>query len=675
MRSAETVHRYPRLLTWSVELLCTIIVLLGVVNLGAIVLVYMWDMYSLDRTLFPRIAFLPTIVDWINNLAGRPQVNAPIDLLPALGWVVLALLVAILLRNAFPMVRTGSRGMLIEFSGSWLPVRWEDLNAIKVTNDVATERFVLLVQTRGKRLTDWHRFYTLIYQLGWRRGFWITSNISEFEKLVKTILNETDRAARADEDVQPARLDEEAQSPLFRILLSPVSFFSSRAPGDIVVGEAAPPAPRPVSGREPVRGSYPSRITAIFTWGAILLAILMVWQYLVSWARFLVLELPVLRPVELFSRVLSPAAFADLERYYRTSPMPFFGEPALPNLPSPLWLLIGAHLLVLLVLGFIAVLRNLLPALEARPEGLAVQVKSGWIPLQTHWRLVPWEQITAVKATEFSEASQILLLQTRPGALPNNYRFNSLLYDGSFRPGVIVTSALSNFESVMQRVLLEITNLQTIREREAVARGKALETEAPLLQQEARSWLLSLAFKPRATVNQLVDQFRDEVSTKVLLPDALRRAAVPMAWIALLPALFVLVHSLLRGTPPGFGMILGMLLLWFIGMLEWPLICLLSLVLDDATGGGEEGYRIFYIYPRVQLPRLLPLIVTLVLLALGLAVLPLLTWVAAIVLSALLAALLWDKLYGWKSSQFVLGGVIVALWQLLLLIAYLLVQR
>lgn len=671
MPSPEMVHRYPRLQTWLIEILCTVIVLLAIVNLGATVLRYLWDVYGIDTTLFRWIPVLFDISSWINALADRPRAGALTDLLPALGWTAFVLLLAILLRNAFPMVRTSSRGMLVEFAGHWLPVAWEDLKAIKVTSDAATDRFVLLVQAKNQCLTDWHRFYSLLYNLRWWRGFLITSNISEFNKVVRTILSESDRAARADENVQPVQLDEAAQSPLFRMLLSPVAFFSRRAPGDTVEEVETPSRAAAVTGAEPLLGMYPQRITALFTWSAGILTVLMMLRYLVYWAQFLALEIPALRDITPFNRVLSRAAYADLQNYYATGPVPFFGVPALPSLPAPWWLLLAAHLMIVLVVGTITLIRNLLPPIEARPDGLAVQVRSGWLWVPPRWRVVPWNQITVVKATEFSEENQILLLQTRGYTLPFAFRLSSLLYDGSFQPSVLVTSAMSNFEGVMQRVLTAITQVP----RKQAPRDDDAEQET-ILQQDAESPILRLAFRPGMTIDQFVERTREDVNTKDLGSGLWRQGLGPMLWLALMPALFLLIDTLLvRGLPPNIGLVLGVLLLWFIGILEWPLVCLLSVLIDESTGGGEEGYRSFPLYPVVQLPRLLPMLGSFVLLLVGVPLVPLLSWIGAIIFSFFLAAGLWEKLYGWKGSQAILGGLIPVLWQFLVLLAYALVQR
>lgn len=671
MVSAESVHRYPRLLTWSIELFCTLIVLLSSVHLAAVLLRSAWDLFEVDYTLRNQVPFLEDIVRWVSLLANQPRFDEFSDLLPAFVWTAVALFLAILLRNAFPVVRTSSRGLLVEFGGDWLPIRWGELRTVKVTSDLSNEKFILLVQPVGKKLTGWHLFYSLFYSLSFRPGFLVSSSISNFEKLVQTMLEESKGMAQAHEQVQPLQLDEAAKSPLFRILLSPASFFSRRAPSETQMEEATLDAARITGG--PVRGVYPGRITALLNWGAVLLAVVMIWNYISYWATFLALEFPALRNVGFFRNTLTSAALTDLTNYYPNSAVPILGTPGLPNLPTPWWLLIAAHLMVALVLGILAVLRNLLPPLETRPEGLAVQVTSGLIPMQTRWLLIPWKQFAAIKATEFSEESQVLLLQTRGPLLPVGYRVNSLLYDGSFRPGVLVTSAMSNFEYIMQQVLLAVSQLEELREQEAEARG--VRPPASVLQQDAASLLLRTTFKPRSAMQQQVERVCAESNATPIETSWLRQAAQPMFWVALFPVLIFLINGfLLRGQAPSIGLIIGLVLLWFIGMLEWPLISLLAILLDDATGGGEEGYRALYLYPLSQLPRVLPLIGGVILLIIGWPALALLAWLVAIGLSGWLSANLWERLYNWKGSQLVLGGLLPVVWQLLVLLVYALVQ-
>ena len=93
------------------------------------------------------------------------------------------------------------------------------------------------------------------------------------------------------------------------------------------------------------------------------------------------------------------------------------------------------------------------------------------------------------------------------------------------------------------------------------------------------------------------------------------------------------------------------------------------------TGGGEEGQRGLYLYPTVQLPRLLAMIAALLLLVLGIPVLPVIAWIGAIIWSFVLAAGLCEALYSWKGSQLLLGGLLPVMYQMIVLLIFLLTQR
>ncbi|HMQ31106.1 MAG TPA: hypothetical protein PKD53_10275 [Chloroflexaceae bacterium] len=648
MRQAESFHRYPRLITAFVAWLSAILVTLAMVNLGVALLRGLWDVLGRDDTLLRRVPFLLQVVTWIEG-APRAPTDTVLELLPTLlaplAWAAAALFLALVLRNAFPAVRTSSVGMLVEFAGTWLPLRWEDLRELRVTQDLAGERFVILAQTAPQQLTAWHRLYSFLYGFGQRPGFYITSNISQFDDLLKTMIGQSERTARALEGVMAVRVREEAQSPLFRLLLSPGAFFSRTAGDDTAAAT--------VQAGGPVRAAYPPRITALVGGATALLALALAASYLLSWARFLALSLPALRPVWPFSLVAADARYVELFNAYRTVGVPFMGVQGRPDLPAPWWLLVAAHLMLLVAVPCLLWLRGLLPALESREDGLAVRDGG-------RWRLVPWERVRAFKATELSEQSQILLLQSPQ--LPAHGRLSSMLYDGSGTPGALITSAISNFQPLLGHAVNSIVPLEQ-------------EGRPPVLQQEARSWLFWLALQRRPALAALVAEARADEATKRLGGRTLTAAAAPMALLSLPPALMLLAAGLLGDTPPSLGILGAALGIWLFGMLEWPLVSLLSVLLDESTGGGEEGYRAAAVYPASQLPRLIPLAAALLLTLVGLPVLPALAWAAAIAWAYWLAAGLFEALYEWKGSQAILGGLLPVVWQLLMLIGFLIATR
>lgn len=656
----ETVHRYPRLQSVVIELICGALVILAAGSLGITVLRGLLDLVGYDRAVVYATPALGPIIDWLDGSSARPPLVGGFpflwSLVPGLSWLALALLVVLVLRNALPTVRTSSRGLLIEFANSWLALSWEQLAALKVTEDIAAERFVLLAQSERKGLTSWHRIYSLIYRLSWRRGFLISSRISDFNTLVQTILSETERAGRAGDRKQALRLQEDAQSPLFKLLLSPASFFSRRATDEPAPAAVVVPGVQAAGGS--VRASYPRRISILFSGGAILIAALAGLQYLSYWVRFLALELPFVRGLPPFSWALTTPAYLELINGFRTQPVPFLGFPGRPDLPAPWWLLVAAHLMLALAYLALVVVRNLLPSLEARSEGLAVRdMFSG------RWRVLPWQTISAVKATDISEQSQVILVQSSKGGGGPAGLLSSLLYDGSAGSGVLITSAISNFQGLLSYAIERLSPIEQ-------------QSNKPILRQEAHSWLFWLALGPKAASQTMVEEARADQATRQPALNRLAPLGLPMLALAALPALMLFFNELLhRESPPGLGVLGGALLMLALGLFEWPLVAVLSVVLDENTGGGEENYRALYLYPLAQLPRLLPMLGALVFHIIGVPLLPMLLWLSAIVWAFWLTRSLFEALYGWSDSQSLLGGLMPVAYQLIVLLFFLLAIR
>src|SRR3712207_1378623 len=117
---SEQIHRYPRWITWLIELFTAIGVTIAMLRFARDLLRYLWDTRGLDATLFPVVPYLPELVlsiGGVKGVADREHMGSVVQLLPALGWLALALLLSILLRNLLPTIRTSPRGMLVEFAG------------------------------------------------------------------------------------------------------------------------------------------------------------------------------------------------------------------------------------------------------------------------------------------------------------------------------------------------------------------------------------------------------------------------------------------------------------------------------------------------------------------------------------------------------------------------------
>ncbi len=618
--NVEKVHRYPRPFTITVEILSAIIVSIALTLLGRDLLRLLWSIYGLDTALFARFPWLSDLVLVISDASAPPPAQ-PTDMLPTLSWMALALTVALFLRNSMPTVRTSARGMLVAFVNDWLPVPWENIRAIKVTE--AGDRYVLLVETDRGWLTGWHRWYSFVYRLGFRPAFLITSQISDFDELVKTLLSEADRAARTMAMERRVELQEEASSPLFRLLLSPSAFFTQRN---------VAPAAAGVSG-DVVIGQYPRHISITRTWTAAFIAGAAILRYLTLMLTFLAITFPGLRS------------------------LPIIDQLDLRVLPAPWWLLIEAHIVLVFLLGVASFVYHALPAVEARSEGLIVHRLRGRL-------LVPWSHLRVMKVTEFSETSQMVLIQVA-GRLPLDTRFISVLYDGSLSPGILITSAISNADALLQRIVLE-----AMRYHQATGDART----APF-QSDARSDLLLLSIQSSAAINRLVEESRNDPDTQRFAIERFVRVLPPALGLAAFPALMLFAdRSLVQHILPDGRLAGAIIVMLLLALLEWPLVSLAAIAFDEMSGGGEDGLHPLYLYPPVQQPRLFLMLAALIVLLLGAQSLAALLWLGAIGWSFWLAAGLWSALYDWRGGQLIGGGLIPVVFQLILLIGYLVVR-
>src|SRR6266545_5244622 len=115
---AEQIHRYPRWITWAIDLLGFLAVGAALLLFSRDLMVLLWKSYGIDTTLMARVPYLPEIVRAITRGAALPRrevigsagtfnlVFGLHQLLPALGWLALALLLALLFRNSLPTIRT-----------------------------------------------------------------------------------------------------------------------------------------------------------------------------------------------------------------------------------------------------------------------------------------------------------------------------------------------------------------------------------------------------------------------------------------------------------------------------------------------------------------------------------------------------------------------------------------
>lgn len=643
----EHVYRYPRRITWPIELLCTLLVGWAAVAVGRDVLLLVWQRWAADPFILKRIPQLADLVAWMSRTGtSQPSLTRLVPTLAILGG---ALLATLLVRSAFPAIRFSIRGLLIWFGNDWVPVQWEGLRALRVTDSPSGKRFVVLVQTDGKQLTPYHRVYSFLYRFGLKRGFLISSTLRDGEGLLREMMAEIERRRKLGDKLN-VNLEDQGRSPLFSVFVNPTALLgrgnAAKSPvfqpvataatmgnaavltmpsmGGSSAGYAAPSATPAVQAPlvgDSVQTRYPRAIELAFNSLSIVIVGFALWRYLDAWRIFL--------------RYIFPS----LERY------PLFNVQAV--VISPWGLLIGAHLGLVFVGAVLLMLRHLLPDVTVDSNGIVLSAMG-----KAH-RLT-WEQVKFVKATDVRDEQHVVLIEAEGKSLPWYFVMGSWLYDGGTGRGALIWPMIQPFEPLMQRMALELTRRQ--------------QPEQPVrLRDDAPGWLLMLALRPADALDRLVIMTENEADGPPSLEiSAVLRSAMSMVWNGLGPAALLLTYWMMYK-----GLIFSLqvpvmlifALLW--GMAEWPLASLLASSLDQVVGAGNKGYRGLYLYPTAQLPRLLPLILAIILTLMGFPNLALVVWAAGIAWSGLLTAGLWESLYGWRGFPLLGGAFMTVFFQLL----------
>src|SRR5215207_5674964 len=99
---AEQIYRYPRWITWALDLLSFLAVGAALLLFSRDLMTLLWRSYGIDTALMSRVPYLPEIVQAITQGAPLPRrevigaagtlnfVFGLSRLLPGLGWLALA---------------------------------------------------------------------------------------------------------------------------------------------------------------------------------------------------------------------------------------------------------------------------------------------------------------------------------------------------------------------------------------------------------------------------------------------------------------------------------------------------------------------------------------------------------------------------------------------------------
>lgn len=119
---------------------------------------------------------------------GQDLYTTP-DLLRLLIHWVLILALILFVFGFCNQVEVTPSSLKIRYAGFWRKIRWENISFIRTIELTApTERLVVLVQTKGRGLSFFHRLYSLLLGAGWQKGFIITSDIKHFDNLVQYLI-------------------------------------------------------------------------------------------------------------------------------------------------------------------------------------------------------------------------------------------------------------------------------------------------------------------------------------------------------------------------------------------------------------------------------------------------------------------------------------------------------
>ena len=566
-----------------------------------------------------------------------------VDTLVVLLWVAGGLLAALVLLNALPTIRVGGRGLLVAFAGGWLPVAWEELHQIHVTGDEAGEHFVLLVipATSAKCLTGWHRLYGLLYGTTIRPAFLISSGIREFDHLLNTILQEHARAIRRIEGAQPLVVDEQRRSPLFGLFLRGTTATTRTEVPPTTESDVVATIPRlsPAGIIPPV--------------AALLIFVLGILHYRSYWERALALLFPTYRSNPALLWVSRDPVYQAIFESYQGVGVPFFGIANRPDLPAPFWLLVAAHLMIGLILVSCAAILVAVPTVAtAGQHSLTIR----YVLRGRNSRFksdIPWPHISACQVIDLGFGKQIMFVQSE--RLPWLCRFCGLIVTGQWKPGVVLVGTMSHWPDLIARCAERLSHIPPIN-------------NVPRFQPAAFMPNLQLFGQPVATTKALSVEWKTAAGPTGSRLWASVRA---MVLVALPLGLMFALPALIDGNRwPNLGIIIGGFGFWMAGVLEWPLIVLISFLIQGNFTEEQEQAHIFTLYPLIQLPRLLPMLLALIGLLVNLPGLAVICWFVALAIAYWVTAALWVEVYEWDGAQAIIGGLLPVIWHFLVMTGF-----
>jgi len=281
---------------------------------------------------------------------------------------------------------------------------------------------------------------------------------------------------------------------------------------------------------------------------------------------------------------------------------------------QPLRPLIAANLGLLLTVGSLSFVYLFLPDLAIADGGLAVRTLFGW-------RVMPWAAVTAVRTIPFDRSSRKLVLVQGGGGRGISWlHLVSACLGAGFKPGILFTSAIRDFEPLMSRLRQEV----------------ALAVPQAVFDDQFFSLPARLVFEPVSTLDGLADRSRDEDWALSTLAQPGRAMAAVTAGLLLIQLLLLVLKGGAWWKPVA---IVGL------GAIEWAAGALYFYALGAFLPGEVELHQGARLYPFPQIPRALLAVPMAMLVVAGLPFLASMVGLAAIVWAVILTAVLVQQTY------------------------------
>lgn len=695
-------HHYPIWLSWPLEIVAFLlagVALWAYLRTGLQVLFQQWPQGLANLGAIPYAQPIALLI-------SGPVPPGPVpweDLYPALVGInargFLLFFLAATLRNFLPALRLREKGLQVRRGLGWATIPWERVTQVH-NMTLADERMVLFIQGRRWTLGPWFRLYSLLWGGNLKKGFAVVWHISDFESLAGGLVTYLQEVYG--EDQLEEVVDDEAYSLLYALIFLPRPTWKTLS------------APR--EERTADTFTHPRWVRLIQQPIMVLLLLLAIWRYAGVWWRFLVGNFP-----GLLGLLRWPVLGTILGLY--GAPNPDLFDRFNPNLTPISWpsiaLLLGQVSIIMSLVAF-TLLQGLLPDWQVTTDGAAASFRKRWLQ-------IPWGAIRSIRESILAPGRGIILVQVKWPRLTFWHTLYSLLYGAGLRRGVMFTSLLPGFEELRQRI-----HLGVIRAHEKDAKPP----KRPILEENGASDMLLMAFAPPATLRRWGGQAEPEKEDReiggrlgsLLKGPGLSAAAADeeLPWekqelqrgwpsieepfeaapqdkflvlsllrsilpLVLMPVLLVLLEELLfppltrtlavwsvpsslplGGLPHLLALATAMAVL---ALGEAPLLAMLISVVAEMYNQPGDFLRALSYYPRTQSPRTLLGLIVIGIGATGIVQpLFLLWWLAGLIWGGILNYLAARELLGWRGAGSLLlpGGY--ALYQVLVLIFYLLLH-